>query len=358
MIVGSEKYTRLFSQIRLSDDQTAKGYYVNTRGGSRLSTMVGGKPTGFHAHFLLVDDPLDPKGALSEADLKSANDWMRETLPTRKVDKAIVPTILIMQRLHENDPTGEWLKRSQGHRVKHVCLPAEVSERVQPAGLKRMYRKGLLDPIRLGTTELEENRKQLGEFGYAGQFDQYPVPRGGGDFKVQRFVFERSIPSSMVHQIRYWDKAGTRGGGAYTVGTLMGKDKAGFYWVLDVKRGQWDAYERENLILATAKMDGIKTHVYIEQEPGSGGLESAQNTIRRLSGFIVRADRPVGDKETRAEPWAIQVNAGNVRVIVAPWNHEFVNEHMYWPNSKYKDQVDSAGGAFIKLQTRRRAGAL
>ena len=111
-IVESEKFQILFPEIQLDLSQNAKGYFVTVQGGGRQATMVNSSITGFHAHFLLVDDPIDPKKSMSKAELESANIWMKETLPTRAVNKEVTVTILIMQRLHQNDPTGEWCVRS------------------------------------------------------------------------------------------------------------------------------------------------------------------------------------------------------------------------------------------------------
>jgi predicted phage terminase large subunit-like protein len=63
----------------------------------------------------------------------------------------------------------------------------------------------------------------------------------------------------------------------------------------------------------------------------------------------VHADRVTGDKEVRARPYAAQVEAGNIKLVRAPWNKEFIAEHETFPAGKYKDQVDSAGGAFAKV---------
>ena len=359
LVITSEKYRLLFPEVRLAEDQSAKGYYVTSKNGGRLATMVGGAVTGFHAHFVIVDDPLDPKRAASDAELKSVNDWMTETLPTRKVDQRICPTILIMQRLHQNDPTGEWLERTKGIGIKHICLPAEDSDRVSPAFLRENYRDGLLDPVRMSKRILEASRSELGDYGFAAQFEQTPIPKGGGEFKIDRITLEDRCHCEMVRKVRYWDKAGTRGAGCYTAGVLLGVDKNKCFWILDVIRGQWDAYDRERIIRLTAEADGRPVEIGIEQEPGSGGLESAQNTVRNLAGFTVFKDRPTGDKATRADPFVVQVNGGNVRMLKGEWNRDYLNELLYWPNSKFKDQVDASSGAFLRLcQVKRRIGAL
>ena len=113
------------------------------------------------------------------------------------------------------------------------------------------------------------------------------------------------------------------------------------------------AFERENIIKATAERDAerygrMKVSIYTEQEPGSGGKESAERTIAMLAGFKVYADKVTGSKEVRADPYAGQWQGGNITLKVAPWNDTFLDEHEAFPNSKYKDQVDAAAGAFAQ----------
>lgn len=356
-IVWCDKYLKLFPEVVLSDDQNAKSYFMNTEKGWRLAVGTGGSVTGFHAHFILVDDPVDPNGAISEAELKSANKFMTETLPTRKVDKKVTVTILIMQRLHQDDPTGAKITKSKeegGTKIKHICLPAEINEdnkkTVKPRRLISKYKNGLMDPIRLDRKTLKENEIGLGQYGYSGQFMQTPTPLGGGMFKTPRI--EIDIPPrkwKRLARVRYWDKAGTKDGGAWTAGVLMGEDLDGRFWILDVVRGQWESYEREKIIKQTAQADLKRVVIGVEQEPGSGGKESAQATVRNLAGFMVRVDRPTGDKVLRADPFSVQVNAGNVMLAPGLWNRVYLEELQFFPFSKFKDQVDASSGAFTIL---------
>lgn len=385
-VVQSDKWKKLFGSIELREDQNAKGYFLNEQGGSRYAVGTNGTVTGFHADVIIVDDPLDPNRAFSEADLKSANRWVTETLLTRKTDKAVTLTILIMQRLHENDPSAVMIKKSQvehGTPVKHINLPAEITDdkrnRVRPRILRENYVDGLLDPIRLPRSVLQAMRVDLGEFAYSCQMLQHPVPLTGGMFKFERLLID--VPPQLKHfteLVRFWDKAGTappakgsrRDRSAHTVGVLLGFHKpTSMYWVLDVVRGQWESAQREQIILQAAIADrnalgGKKTPaarryiVGVEQEPGSGGKESAQNTVRSLRGFRVRAVRPMGDKALRADPFSVQVNGGNVRMVAATWNQVYLNEMQYFPNSTTKDQIDASSGAFTLISSPRvRVGA-
>ena len=153
--------------------------------------------------------------------------------------------------------------------------------------------------------------------------------------------------------VRYWDKAGTAGAGAYTVGVRMHQLTNNRWIVDDVKRGQWSSEEREQIIRKTAEADGTSVIVGIEQEPGSGGKESAEGTILNLAGFSCYKETATGDKVDRADRYSVQVNNGNVSLLVGDWNHEYIEELRNFPFSTYKDQVDASSGCFKRLVGKR-----
>lgn len=355
-VLTSDKYLSLFPEVELQSE--GKGLLETGEGGQRIATSTGGSITGMHGHLILIDDPINPKEAVSDVSLKSANDWFDQTLMSRMVDKSLTPVVLVMQRLHQNDPTAHMLERREAAPIRHINLPAELSDAVRPRNLRKKYVGGLFDPIRLPKAVLVKTEAEMGQYAYAGQYGQTPVPMGGGMFRTDQIQILKTAPR-MVKIIRYWDKAGTSKGGAFTVGVLMGIDQDKTFWALDVVRGQWEASERERIILQTAQRDGKAIIIGVEQEPGSGGKESAQATVKRLAGYRVRVDRPVGDKELRADPFSVQVNGGNFKMLLGPWNGVYLNELQFFPFSKYKDQVDSSSGCFALLTGRTlRAGGL
>jgi len=363
-VVQSDKWIRLFGDIQLREDQNTKGYFANAHGGSRYAVGTNGTVTGFHGHFLIIDDPIDPHGVISKPVLDTANRFTTETLATRKIDKAITVTILVMQRLHQSDPAAEMLKRGKtgGGDVWHINLPAEIlegrEEDVRPQDYLSHYQDGLLDPARLPREVLKQMEINMGPFAYAGQMLQTPVPRGGGMFSTEKIEIV-DPPVRFKRRIRYWDKAGSKDTGAYTVGALIGLDMTGRYWILDVVRGQWEVHAREAKILQTAQADGADVEIGVEQEPGSGGKDSMTLTIQNLAGFRVKADRPTGDKILRAEPFAGQVNGGNVYMAPGLWNRFYLDELQYFPHSATKDQVDASSGGFNLLtKIRTRVGGL
>lgn len=360
-IVQSELFQKTFPDIQLREDENTKGLFMNTHRGFRFSVGMGGAITGYHGHFLIVDDPINPQEAFSEAELRNANRWMESTLPTRKVNKDVTVTCLVQQRLHQADPTGEILEKSKGTGIRHINLPGELTKDVSPPELAANYIDGLLDPIRLSRKILDNMRKDLGEYAYAAQILQSPVPLGGGMFKVDKLNRMKEEIGIYTRLIRSWDKAGTKDGGAYSVGTLIGVDNQFRYWILDVVRGQWGSAEREAQIDKTAEEDGPDVEIVLEAEGGSGGKESAERTINRLreKGLKACSVHPTGDKETRAHQFSVEVGNGNVFILERHWTDPYIEEMRFFPFSKYKDQVDSSAQGFNRVyKKKRRAGGM
>ena len=183
----------------------------------------------------------------------------------------------------------------------------------------------------------------------------------GGNWKIRaeagkvfnRAWFGAMLPAAPVCEkyVRYWDKASAVDGD-FSVGVLMGV-KEGTYYVIDVQRDRLSTFARENLIKQTAQLDkqayGAKVTTWIEQEPGSGGKDSAVSTVRNLAGFIIRVERPSADKVTRAEPMSAQAEVGNVKLVAGDWNEAFLSELHSFPTGSFDDIVDSASGAFNRL---------
>jgi predicted phage terminase large subunit-like protein len=373
-LIQNEVFQRIYPEIGLKAEKSAKSNYKIIRkekihkgqraritpGGGRLSTSIGTGSIGFHGHFLLVDDPLNPEGNYSEAEIKKASRWITQTLSTRKVDKEVVPIVIIMQRIHQNDPSGHILDTISSDRIKHICLPGEIEnykEQLKPKHLEKFYENNLLDKVRLNWDILSRMEESLGQYSFAGQVGQKPTPPGGGMFKVDNFSVIEQMPSpvNIKKIVRYWDKAGSEGKGAFTVGVKMALTVQGHYIVMDVKRGQWSSEKRERIIRQMAEADGVDVAVYIEQEPGSGGKESAESTIRNLAGYSVHKDAPTGDKAKRADPYSVQVNNGNVHLLRGEWNSKYKDELSFFPFGTYKDQVDASSGAFAKLSRKKKS---
>lgn len=316
--------------------------------GSFRNTTVLGQVTGFGLDLGVIDDPIKGrKEAQSETIRNATWDWLTDDFFTRFSEHAAM--LMVMTRWHLDDPSGRFIQRFPGITVLEYPAIATHDELHRKAGEP-------LFPEFKSKELLDERRQLLSRSSWESLYQQKPIIVGGGMFPVAKFKLHDAMParSRMRRLCRYWDKAGTEDDGDFTCGTLMALLDDDTLFVCDVKRGQWGAFDRENVIKMTTQLDakdfkGIPYYVVVEQEPGSGGKESAERSIRMLIGYNVSADKVTGDKITRADPYAAQVQAGNVGIFQGTFARAFIEEHEVFPNGPYKDQVDSAAGAFAKL---------
>lgn len=366
-IIKSEKYRALFSDIGMKSDQDNKMLYENTNQGTRTVTSVGGTITGKHAHCIIIDDPINPEQAYSEAERNTANRWMKETIPTRKVDKRKAVTIMVMQRLHEKDPTGVKLANNNGD-IKHICLPAELSTDVSPESVREQYVEGLLDPIRMDANTLSTFKVDLGSYGYAGQFQQRPSPMEGGILKkhwFKTFTIEelttkiRRKWGQNINVEKYMIKK-------FYSDTAYGQEASdnSATMTYTVFRGSlyiWDMW-KVNLGLPAFKRDYIallQRMGYVDEsicyfEPKSTGISVVQELKelyvpignRRRAINVVEDEPPKDSKVTRVMAASPIVESGRVYLMQgAPWVDSFLGECASFPNGLNDDQVDCLSAA-------------
>lgn len=363
-IVEGTEYRHLFPEVRTRRDSRAVDHWqLEGHRGGLLAVGVSGPITGHGAMLGVIDDPVENwEQAQSQVLRDKTWEWWRTTFRTRIWEDGAI--VLIMTRWHEDDLAGRLLAE-QGSEWTVLRMPALAETQAErdesnrllgiPAGqrdpLDRLAGEPLC-PGRFSLAALENLRRDVGALAWAGQYQGSPRAPEGNRFKRWWFPLCEAGPAQ-ASRVRYWDKAGTQGGGAYTVGLLMAKSTEGVYYVEDVVRGQWSAGQREQVMKQTARLDADRhrnaVRIWLEQEPGSGGKESAEATIRLLAGHPVYAETVTGSKEVRAEPFAAQCEAGNVRLVRGPWNAAYIEELTAFPNGPHKDQVDGSSGAFNHL---------
>jgi predicted phage terminase large subunit-like protein len=332
--------------VPLADDQQALTDWATQSGGGLRAVGWGASVVGNPGDILFMDDPIvGREEAESKLNRDRVWDSYLQELKSRIPENG--PQVLIMTRWHEDDIAGRLLASEYGKDWTVVRLPA-VAEENDPIG--RAVGEALF-PERYSTAYFDEQRTLMGERMFASVYQQDPKPREGMLFKVQFMEIVDAAPAGGKY-MRYWDKAGTAGGnGAETAGVKVQLANDGTVYIHDVEHGRWSALEREQVIKNTATMDGTACHVCVEQEPGSGGKESAESTVRGLAGYVVHVDRVSGEgsKVLRAEPFAAQVEAGNVKMVRGEWNAVFRDQLAAFPDGRLKDMVDAASGAFTKL---------
>lgn len=339
-------------------------FQIVGRRGVYRSAGVGGAITGMGCERGLIDDPFkDAKEAKSYTVREGVWEWYGSVFYTRKTPTAKI--CVIMTRWHEDDLAGkllESMKEENSEQYTVLNLPAicdnpnEVDAAVlEELGLEPRKIGEPLDGNRYDIPMLNRIRLTIGEKAWNALYQGKPSPDEGELFKVANIKILKAIPNNVIRWIRYWDKAGTEGGkGAQTAGALVGITSANEVILADVISGRWAAPEREKIIKQTAELDGKKVHVWVEQEPGSGGKESAENTVRNLQGYTCKIEKVTGDKVTRAEPLSCQVEIGNFYVVEGEYLHGqegAMQQFRMFPNGKLKDMIDATGGAYNKLTT-------
>lgn len=365
--------------VRLRRDQNMKTRFDNEQTGWRIATSVGGRGTGEHPHRKIIDDPHNVKRSLSKAQRQEAITWFDLTMGSRGLALSAA-TIVIMQRLHEDDLSGHILNMLRD-RFTYICLPMYYEPpamvmmeghqtqvpRMPPTPLgwtdPRQTARDLLWPTLFDALKVEKLEAQLraghGEFGIAGQLQQRPSPETGGHFKRAWFPFVEARPAGLVKRVRRWDCAATSGGGDWTVGVLMAMTGSELIYVEDVVRGQWGPHEFEGhdgILFQTSQLDGREVAIREEQEPGSAGKKVIEAHVKLLKGYDYAGRLSTGPKEVRVRPFAAQAAVGNVRLVIGGWNRVYLEELCAFPGGAHDDQVDATAGAFEDLSVLRAPG--
>ena len=238
-----------------------------------------------------------------------------------------------------------WVKQRflvEGNTTGRTFIPAGLSD--NPHVDQDEYRQSLseLDPV---------TREQL----LMGDWD---AGNEGQKFRREWFEIVKTAPSKMK-KVRYWDLAATEPRKGYdpdwTVGCKVGRTDDGTYYVMDIKRTRSSPAGVEALITQTTQLDGDDTEVWMEQEPGSAGVNTIDHYRRRvLPGYTFRGNRETGSKEMRANPVSSQSEAKNVKLVEGPWIGSFLDEIEAFPGGKHDDQVDAFTGAMGRLMKRDR----
>src|SRR5271168_2870483 len=189
-IMTSRWYRQLFP-TRLAPHRQAVQEFITTRQGYRLATSTGGVLTGRGADIILIDDPLKPEEALSDAQRQAANEWYDHTLYSRQNDKQRGAIVIIMQRLHEDDLVGHVLAQEDWEVLRFPAI-AEADEMHEietiwgPQCFTRCQGEAL-HPDREPLETLARIRRTIGEYNFAGQYQQSPAPLGGGLVNAEWF---------------------------------------------------------------------------------------------------------------------------------------------------------------------------
>ena len=257
-----------------------------------------------------------------------------------RIESLQAPQLSIDARGGTGAPGFAGLDGGNGEEWEHLCLPA-----IQPDGSALWPEKHSIERLRV--------MEDAAPYVFSGQYRQLPSPPAGGFFKPDRIEIVDALPAEFIKEVRAWDLAASENEGDWTAGPRMLKTKENMIYIVDMVRGRWGPDGVENTIKQTAQMDGKSVSIRLPQDPGQAGKSQAKNFITMLSGFNVKAETVSGDKITRAQPFAAQVNIGNVKMLRGDWNKALIEELRNFPNGTHDDQVDGCSDGFTELNEAR-----
>jgi predicted phage terminase large subunit-like protein len=347
-------YKSLFA-TRLVSSRASLQELQTTRGGFRLATSVGGVLTGRGADLILIDDPVKPSDAMSESRRTAANEWFDGTLYSRLNDKTKGALVIIMQRLHEDDFVGHVLKR-EGWEVLSFPAIAEADEVhvIETPFGKREFRRlagEALHPERESLETLAHIRATIGEYNFAGKYQQRPAPAGGGMVKEAwlRLYRPDQRPETFDQIIQSWDTANKPTELAdYSMCTTWGLKGPNFY-LLNVFRKKIDF---PDLKRAVREQNDLFKPTAILIEDKASGTQLIQDLLE--SGLSrVTPCKSDGDKVMRLHAQTATIENGFVHLPeTAHWLADYLHELILFPAGRYDDQVDSTARALAWTKIR------
>lgn len=371
-IVLSDWYTKAFRRDKsgnvlwnLRADKNESEWYETTRGGHRQAVTVGKSVIGKKGDENIMDDPNDAKKIHSRAENKRVRQWYGEAFFNRVNDFKTGKHMMIGQRTGLED-LQETVVRNRDWVT--LCLPEEFD----PARRCKTFLPSKPDvpffvdprttagewlrPERFGPEEKRIFGSMYGPRAYAAQHQQKPEALEGRMFDRANLRYVKAVPVGTTH-LRYWDTAASEGESAcYSSGVHMGRTPEGRYIIMGEIRGRWNPAERNKRMRSSGIQDSrragcIGYRLFWEKGAADSGKERDQNLAKYLAGLPAYSDPARGDKQTRAEPFSAQWEAGNVDILDdgGEWMELYLEAMEAFPGREQKDTTDASSGAFNKL---------
>jgi len=340
-ILRSPRYMKVFPKIELSKDaNNVAEWRVEGSVGKVTVAGLGGSIMGKGGHLIIVDDFCKSR---EEADSEIYRDKMWRGFTDVLSRRAPTSIVIVCATSWHVDDVRERIKQKEKEdedfpRFKRLFYPAKNGD------------GSWLFPERFSEQWYREQYATYEKYESSALMDCNPIIAGGNVAKVDWFKVIDEEPGGL-RKVRFWDFAGTRKKRSdWTVGCLIG-EKDGNYYILDIKRGQWEPGEIEEIVVRTAEMDGGEVFVYWEEEPGGSGKYVTASFMKLLAGYVCEGIpcRRFGSNEQKVLSFFAQARGGNVYLLRGEWNHKWINEITEFPDGKHDDQAVSSGGGFNVL---------
>lgn len=308
---------------------------------------------------LIIDDPIKPDDSFSEPIRTRINSRFMNTFKSRLAVESETPLILIMQRVHEDDPSGFLLKGGTGEKWHHLMLPVEIPEGRVKDWYPQEYKYGIpieydLPPGPLWlfkhNEEQIENMRKADPYTCDAQYYQKPNPKGGKIFKDEFWQYYTAEPEGITTIRIYCDTAQeTKAHNDYSVFQCWGYVPNKGIFLLDLFREKLETPELETALKAfwnkhKKKPKTVKrgaSIVKVEKKSSGSGLIQ---TIKRNTNIPIVGIERNRDKVSRAMDTVPHIASGNVYLPCdKPWLFDFLDEaRKFTPlmTHRHDDQLD------------------
>lgn len=372
-LLRSEWYVKRWGELLPTGAQALSQLFTKARG-LRFSTSFGGKGTGWHFDTEVFDDPLKPRdahggGSVSGKAMEAAVQTIRHTFASRARVPGSMRRVLVMQRIHEQDPSG-W---AIGQDWQTLILPQRYDpSRADPED-PRTTEGELLFPARMGEAAAQKLERDMGPSVWAAQEQQNPERPGGRIFDPEwlRASIIRATPEQVQGRAaQSWDltfkgkDTSDHVAGAWVASTHVqpwnGKawpDGLQHYIILDVWEGIATFTESIGLI-RTLRRKWEAGEILIEDKANG---PAAEDTLKGEMPGVIKLVNPQGGKIVRAQAVAPLLMTGRVHFLEAAWNASTLDTLGKFPAVKKDDIVDAitqailylrGGGSFVEKMNR------
>ena len=337
MLINSQWFQDRFPHVQLRVDSKAKSHFITTAGGSIQAFGVNSVIIGSGAsHFIILDDPNSPNETSQIAHTSVINTYL-DIIYSRLNNPSVGSRIICQQRINIRDLTG-YLLSTQPDNYLNICMPAVLSEDLNPTELAEYYTDGLFWSTRFTQKVLDDFKKTLRGSAYASQLMMRPALLEGEVLKRAWFkiVKQSEVVKLPIKWIMTIDTAYTKET-RNDPSSIMISGRYGNNMYIRKVYQRW--LEFNKLIELIKEVHNIYDTRKILIEGKASGLSIVQE-LKRQTNYNITIVNPNGkDKLSRVTAAAPLLESGRILLVEDDWNESFLNECSVYPAGR-DDQVD------------------
>ena len=353
-LISTPEYNRLYPHLSISNNcRGVEEWKLSGHLGCTNWFGIGSGSAGIRGGLIVLDDYFGKRWQAESADLRDKT-WQSFCVDLMGRRAPVTIVLLVVTPWHVDDIVGRIQKEMQKNpEYPHFDI-------VNYPGISPQYKNGYLFPERYSAKWYEEQKLLLGKYDFQALIQCDPQIRTGNLIRTDKVHIVSAdewvsfIADKNLQFKRGWDLASSskqttgKNDPDFTVGTKAAVDQIAsnvsgvtipILYVDDVVRGQWEATQRQRIILDAAIADGS-----IDQGiEAFAAYKDAYTTLRDLLAGIrnVIPSRLPGDKVAKAQPLIPVFEAGNVYIKAGPWNDAFLQCINQFPGGAHDDDVDS-----------------